>query len=89
MNPQIKKIFIQSGLFEEIENSEGLFFAQKINYDSENDINMIINNITEEYIKSIENWRDADTESEESDYFRGYRDACNDILEEFKERFKN
>jgi len=88
MNPQIKNIFTDSGLFEEIEDCKGMFFAHKINYDVETDINTIINNITEEMVRSIENWRDADTESEETEYYKGYHDACNDILEEFKERFK-
>jgi cell division protein YceG involved in septum cleavage len=88
MNPQIKKIFTDSGLFEESEDYEGLFFAQKLNYNAETDINNIIDRISDEMGRSIENWRDADNESEETEYHKGYHDACNDILEEFKERFK-
>ena len=86
MNPYIKNIVINSGLFEE--DSGGLFFAHKLNYDAENDINMLIETISEEYVRSIENWRDADIESEETEYFRGYHAACNDILQELKDRFK-
>jgi hypothetical protein len=88
MNVQIKHMLLELGLFEEVEDCRGLFFAKKLNYDAENDINKFINSITEEFIRSIENWRDADTESEETDYHRGYSDACNDILEEIKQRFK-
>ena len=88
MNPQIKKIFTDSGLFEESEDYEGLFFAQKLSYNAEKDINTIIDRISEEYVRSIENWRDADIESEETEYFRGYHAACNDILQELKDRFK-
>jgi hypothetical protein len=88
MNPQIKRMLTDTGLFEEVEDYKGMFFAQKLNYDAENDINTFINSITEEFLHSIENWRDADTESEETDYHKGYHDACNDILEEIRQRFK-
>ena len=88
MNYHIKRIITDTGLFEEEEECTGLFFAHKLSYNAEKDLTIIINSITEEYIRSIENWREADTESEENDYFKGYHDACNDILEEIKERFK-
>ena len=85
MYPQIKRMLIDTGLLEE--DSGGVFFAQKINYNAEDDINTFIETISEEYKRSVENWRDADTETEETEYFRGYHDACNDILEEIRQRF--
>lgn len=88
MNNHIKQLVKNSGLFEEDDEFGGLFFSHKLNYNVEKDLNMFVESIMGEYIRSIENWRDADIEMKETEYFKGYHDACNDILEEFKERFK-
>jgi hypothetical protein len=89
MNPQIKRIILNSGLFEEEDNFGGLFFAHKLNYDSVNELNQIIEQISKEYQQSVENWRDADIEVDCGEgYVKGYQDACDDILAEIRERFK-
>lgn len=89
MNPQIKRIILDSELFGEDDNFGGLFFAHKLNHDSVDELNQIIEQISKEYQQSVENWRDADIEADCSEgYVKGYRDACDDILAEIRERFK-
>jgi hypothetical protein len=88
MNPLIKNIITNSGLFEEDTDFMGMFFTKRPNDDVTNELQQVVNEIAEEYIRAVQLWKDSEDEVNSSDYIAGYQTACNDIIEELRERFK-
>lgn len=82
----IKNVILKTGLFEE--DGGGLFYLKKNNYDATQELSTLVNSISSEYLQAIEMWRDSPDEGNGDDYTEGYQNACNDILEELKSRFK-
>ena len=79
---------LNSGLFEEDPDAVGLFYAHKLNHDATVDLNHLVESISNEYIHAVELWKDSSEELGNSEYIKGYEKACEDILEELRERFK-
>jgi hypothetical protein len=88
MNNQIKKIIIDSALFEEDEEyKSGLFYLHKNNFDATKDLEFIVHAISEEYVRAVQLWQESSDETNNAEYIRGYQEACKDILVEIKNRF--
>jgi len=88
MNPLIKNIITNSGLFEEDPDYKGMFYNKRPNDDATNELQQVVNDIAEEYILAVQLWKDSEDEINNSDYIAGYQTACTDIIEELRERFK-
>lgn len=86
MDFYIKNIITKTGLFEEEEGR--LFYLKRSNYDATNELASIVDIISSEYVAAIERWRDSPDEENASEYMKGYQQACDDILEELRQRFK-
>lgn len=82
----IKNVILKTELFEEDEG--GLFYIKRNNYDATQELNSLVDSISSEYVHAIEMWRDSPDEENNTEYMKGYQKACDDILEELKERFK-
>ena len=88
LNSYIKKLIVDSSLFEEDPEGPGLFYAHKLNHDATSELNTLVNSISNEYLQAIQLWKESSDEANDSEYVKGYEKACHDILEELKERFK-
>lgn len=86
MDFYIKNVILKTGLFEDDEG--GLFYLKRNNYDATNELSDLVTLISSEYLHAIERWRDSPDEGNNDEYMKGYQNACNDILEELKSRFK-
>lgn len=82
----IKNVILKTGLFED--DNGGIFYLKRPNYDATQELNTLVNSISSEYLHAIEMWRDSPDEGNNNEYTKGYQNACNDILEELKSRFK-
>ncbi len=88
MNPLIKNIITNSGLFEEDPDYKGMFYNKRLNDDVTGELQQVVNEISEEYVRAVQLWKDSEDEVNSSDYIAGYQAACGDIIEELRERFK-